>query len=96
MIDPYGHYLTEPIWDEDAIIYADLDMQQVPASRMEFDATGHYSRPDVLELVVNEHDPVDDLIEFAEHDYGVVEEGCDMNCAGCELGEDCADYNCEG
>ena len=96
VIDPYGHYLTEPIWDKDAIIYADLDMQQVPASRMEFDATGHYSRPDVLELVINEHDPVDDLIEFAEHDYGVVEEGCDMNCAGCELGEDCADYNCEG
>lgn len=43
MIDPYGHYVTEPVWDKEAIIYADLDMDKVPASRMEFDACGHYS-----------------------------------------------------
>lgn len=54
MIDPYGHYVTEPVWDKEAIIYADLDMDKVPASRMEFDACGHYSRPDVLQLHVKE------------------------------------------
>ena len=32
----------------------DLDMQKVPASRMELDCVGHYARPDVLELRVNE------------------------------------------
>ena len=50
--------------------------------------------PDVLELVVNEHDPIDDLVEFAEYDYGVVE--CDGVCEGCEDAEDCDSYNCEG
>ena len=25
-------------------------------SRMEFDATGHYSRPDILEFYVNDYD----------------------------------------
>ncbi len=44
------HYVTEPVWDREALIYADLDMNAVPASRMEFDACGHYSRPDVLRL----------------------------------------------
>ena len=39
---------------QEVIIYADLDMQKVPASRMEFDACGHYARPDVLELRVHE------------------------------------------
>ena len=37
VVDPYGHYETEPVWDKEAIIYADLDMQKVPVSRMEFD-----------------------------------------------------------
>ena len=50
IVDPYGHYMTEPVWDREALIYADLDMNAVPASRMEFDACGHYSRPDVLRL----------------------------------------------
>ena len=50
IVDPYGHYVTEPVWDREALIYADLDRNAVPASRMEFDACGHYSRPDVLRL----------------------------------------------
>lgn len=54
VIDPYGHYVMEPLWDQEGILYADLDMEQVPASRMEFDPCGHYARPDVLKLEVNE------------------------------------------
>ena len=50
VIDPFGHYLTEPVWDKETIIYADLDMDQVAASRMEFDPCGHYARPDVLKF----------------------------------------------
>ncbi len=52
IIDPYGHYVTEPVWDKEEIIYADLDMDKVSASRMEFDPCGHYARPDVLQLHV--------------------------------------------
>ena len=54
IIDPYGHYLTEPVWDEETIIYAELDMGLVSACKMEHDAIGHYARPDVLELIVRE------------------------------------------
>ena len=54
IVDPKGHYVTEPVWDREEIIYADLDMQMVPASRMEFDPCGHYSRPDILEFKVND------------------------------------------
>ena len=54
VIDPFGHYLTEPIWDEETILYADLDMNLPTSCKMEHDAIGHYSRPDVLELIVQE------------------------------------------
>lgn len=54
VIDPYGHYVTEPVWNRECIIYADLDMEKVPMSRMEFDGVGHYSRPDVIRLQINE------------------------------------------
>lgn len=51
VIDPFGHAVTDTLWDEEGILYADLDMQQVPASRMEHDVCGHYARPDVTRLI---------------------------------------------
>lgn len=54
VVDPYGHYLTEPVWEQETIIYAHLDLEQIAMSRMEFDVCGHYARPDVLQLIVNE------------------------------------------
>ena len=54
VIDPYGHADSDTVWDREAIIYAELDMQKVPASRMEHDVCGHYARPDVLKLQVEE------------------------------------------
>lgn len=54
IIDPYGHYVTEPVWDREEIIYADLDMSKVYASRMEFDPCGHYARNDVLKLEIDD------------------------------------------
>lgn len=54
VVDPYGHYMMEPVWDEEAILYADLDMRLVSACKMEHDAIGHYARPDVLELKIRE------------------------------------------
>ena len=58
VIDPFGHLVSDCVWDEEEVIYEDLDMQKVPASKMEHDVCGHYARPDVLELFVE--DSVDD------------------------------------
>ena len=52
IIDPYGHYLTEPVWDKETIIYAELDMRLPAACKMEHDVVGHYARPDILELKI--------------------------------------------
>ncbi len=50
IIDPFGHPITETLWDQEGILYGDLDMDLVPASRMEHDACGHYSRRDVFQF----------------------------------------------
>jgi predicted amidohydrolase len=52
IIGPDGYYLREPIYDAEAIIVADLDLGRVVEERMTLDVTGHYSRPDLLELTV--------------------------------------------
>lgn len=54
VIGPDGEYLAGPVWDREAVIVADLDLEAVPASRFEFDPVGHYARPDVFKLIVNE------------------------------------------
>ncbi len=57
---PLGETLAEPLWNEEGISFADLDMGAIVRSKFDFDATGHYSRPDVFRLTVDEteHPPV--------------------------------------
>lgn len=54
VIDPFGHVVSETVWDKEAVIYTELEMQKVPASRMEHDVCGHYSRPDILDLRIQD------------------------------------------
>ncbi len=57
---PLGERLAGPLYDEAGILYADLELDAVARSRFDFDVTGHYARPDVFRLEVDEseHPPV--------------------------------------
>jgi nitrilase len=52
ILAPDGSYLAGPLYDEEGILYADLDPQRLAEERQRFDAAGHYHRPDVLQLHV--------------------------------------------
>ncbi|MCP4424238.1 MAG: carbon-nitrogen hydrolase family protein [Chloroflexi bacterium] len=54
IISPLGAVLAGPLYDEEGILYADLDMAEVARSKLDFDVTGHYGRPDIFQLTVNE------------------------------------------
>jgi nitrilase len=52
ILGPDGCYLAGPLWDEEGILYAELDPQRLYEERQRFDPAGHYHRPDVFRLKV--------------------------------------------
>ena len=52
IVGPDGSYLAGPLYDEEGILYAELDPDLLLQSRQRFDPAGHYHRPDVLTLTV--------------------------------------------
>ena len=54
IISPLGEVLAGPLYDQEGILYADLNLEDVAQSKFDFDVTGHYARPDVFHLSVNE------------------------------------------
>ncbi len=51
--NPDGSWLLEPLAAAEALVFADLDPKQILRERQNFDPSGHYSRPDVTQLMVN-------------------------------------------
>jgi nitrilase len=54
IISPLGEVLAGPLFDQEAILYATLDVAEVARGKFDFDVVGHYARPDVFQLTVNE------------------------------------------
>ena len=51
---PDGSWVIEPFTEEEKIVTAVIDHQKVREERQNFDPSGHYARPDVLKLQVNQ------------------------------------------
>jgi nitrilase len=54
IVDPFGKVLAGPAREGECIITADLDLHCVIEGKYDLDGTGHYARPDLFRLVVNE------------------------------------------
>jgi len=54
IVSPLGKVLAGPLYGQEGILCADLDMAEIGRSKYDFDVTGHYSRPDVFQLIINE------------------------------------------
>jgi nitrilase len=53
IISPLGQVLAGPLFDEEGILTAELDLAEVARGKFDFDVAGHYARPDVFQLTVN-------------------------------------------
>ncbi|MBI5264343.1 MAG: carbon-nitrogen hydrolase family protein [Bradyrhizobium sp.] len=54
IIDPLGKILAGPVFDEEMLLTAELDLDELGRAKFDFDVAGHYARPDVFTLTVNE------------------------------------------
>jgi nitrilase len=53
IVAPGGEVLAGPLVEEEGILVAELDVTKAQVSRRQFDAVGHYNRPDVFRLTVD-------------------------------------------
>nr|XP_061812133.1 nitrilase-like [Nerophis lumbriciformis] len=64
---PDGRELTSPVGEhEEGILYADIDLNMIDMAKIAYDPNGHYARPDVLRLWLNDQ-PMNP-VEFASSD----------------------------
>lgn len=53
IIGPDSEYIVAPVYDEECILTAELDMTRIYEEQMALDVTGHYARDDVFTFEVN-------------------------------------------
>lgn len=60
IVSPLGEVLAGPNYEDEVILYAEIDLGEVIRGKYDFDVAGHYSRPDVFRLEVDDrpHQPV--------------------------------------
>jgi nitrilase len=73
IISPLGQILAGPNFDGPCILTAELDLDEIPKSKYDFDVVGHYARPDVFRLHVNTR-PMPSVVVFSEGDIDPMEE----------------------
>ena len=54
IVDPFGNFLAGPNTEGEAILIAEIDRAQIVRGKYDLDVVGHYARPDIFELHVDE------------------------------------------
>jgi nitrilase len=54
IVDPFGNFLAGPNVEDEVILTAEIDRSQIIRGKYDLDVVGHYARPDIFQLVVDE------------------------------------------
>ena len=67
VIAPDSSYIEGPVYDRPCILYAEIDPGRIAEGHMALDTQGHYSRPDVFRLEVNDLPQLNVTFKSADH-----------------------------
>lgn len=56
IVGPLGQMLAGPVYGEECILTAEIDRRDLARAKFDFDVVGHYARPDVFQLLVDERE----------------------------------------
>jgi len=54
IVDPFGNFLAGPNTEGEVILTAEIDRAQIVRGKFDLDVVGHYARPDIFQLQVDE------------------------------------------
>jgi nitrilase len=54
VVSPWGEYLAGPLQEGEGMAIAEIDLQEISGIKNILDTAGHYSRPDILKLKLND------------------------------------------
>lgn len=54
IVSPMGEVLAGPLYNQEGLVCAEIDPDDIVRARYDLDVTGHYARPDIFKLTVDE------------------------------------------
>ncbi len=84
IVGPRGNYVAGPVYDQETIVYGQIDMGEIDLAKCALDMVGHYARPDVLSLNLNK-EPLTHLKLTSAGATTPPSESCDLGKAVKEL-----------
>jgi nitrilase len=66
IVDPFGNFLAGPNFGDEAILVAEIDPAQIVRGKYDLDVVGHYARPDIFQLHVDERPKQPVTVETSE------------------------------